>query len=155
MRLAYHLPPMGLQLQIDEDLKQAMRDKAAQKLGVLRMLKSAVKNLAIEKGEISETEIVVVIRKEISKREDSITSFKAGGREDLAANELAEIEFLKPYLPAGLSEAEVEKIVNDAITETGATTKQQMGAVMKIAQAKAAGRVDNKTLSQLVQKLLK
>jgi len=146
---------MGLQEKIDEDLKQAMRDKAQQKLGVLRMLKSAVKNVAIEKGAISETEIVVVIRKEISKREDAAKSFKDGGREDLATNELAEIEVLKAYLPAGLSEAEVEKIVHDSIAEVGATTKQQMGAVMKVAQVKAAGRVDNKTLSQLVQKLLK
>lgn len=132
-----------------------MRDKAQQKLGVLRMLKSAVKNVIIEKGSISETEIVTAVRKEISKREDSVKSFKEGGREDLVANETAEIEVLKAYLPAGLPEAEIEKIVHDSIAEVGATTKQQMGAVMKAAQAKAAGRVDNKTLSQLVQKLLK
>lgn len=134
-----------------------MRDKAATKLGTLRMLKSAVKNLALEKGDITkitDDDVITVLRKEIKKREDSITSYKEGGRQDLADTELAEIDILKVYLPASLPAEEIEKIVKDAIAEVGATDKKQMGAVMKAAQAKAAGRVDNKTISQLVQKLL-
>lgn len=150
---------MSLTAQIDNDLKQAMLHKEAEKLGVLRMLKSAVKYAAIEKGGAdfvpSDAEVVAVIRKELKKRHDSVESYVSANRPDLADKEKKELAFLESYLPAGLSQAEIEKIVADAVAEVGATTKAQMGAVMKIAQAKAAGRADGKTLSTLVQRLLK
>ncbi|MFH1066936.1 MAG: GatB/YqeY domain-containing protein [bacterium] len=149
---------MSLVQRIDEELKQAMRDKNAEKLSVLRMLKSAVKYAAIEKhgadGVPTDAEVIAAVRKEMKKRQDSIESFKKGGREDLAAKEQAEMKHLDGYLPSAMTPAETEKLVKDSIAEAGATSKAQMGAVMKIAQAKAAGRADNKTLSQLVQKLL-
>ncbi len=149
---------MSLVKQIDEDLKTAMKAKEAEMLSVLRMLKSAVKYAAIEKhgadGEATDAEVFAAIRKEAKKRQDSIESFKSGGREDLAKKEESELKILEKYLPKAMSSEEVEKLVKDVIAETGATTKAQMGMVMKAAQAKSEGRVDNKTLSMLVQKSL-
>ncbi|MDE1169928.1 MAG: GatB/YqeY domain-containing protein [Verrucomicrobium sp.] len=149
---------MSLSAQIDQHIKEAMLARQADRLGVLRMLKAAVKNAAIEKGGAdsvpADIDVVAVIRKEVKKRQDSIASFQAGNRPELAAKEEAEIQVLQGYLPAALSEAELEKLVREAIAEAGATGKAQMGAVMKIAQAKAAGRADGKALSGLVQKLL-
>ena len=135
-----------------------MRAKDMPKLNTLRMLKAALKNASIEKGGadavLDDPEAMVVIRKQIKQRQDSIEGFEKGGRPELAANEKAEIEVLSAYLPQALSAEEVTNIVKEAITESGATTKQQMGAVMKIASAKAAGRIDGKTLSSEVQKQL-
>jgi uncharacterized protein YqeY len=149
---------MTIQEEIDADLKNAMRSRDAERLSVLRMAKSALTNAAIEKagatGGLSDTEAVAVIRRQVKQRLDSIQSFEKGGRPELAAKERKEIEFLKAYLPKPLGENEVQQIVKDAIAEVGATSKAQMGAVMKIAAEKAEGRVDGKTLSQAVQKEL-
>ena len=149
---------MTLQAQVDNDIKDAMRAKDSLKLNALRMLKTGLKNAAIEKGGadavLDDPESIVVIRKQIKQRQDSIEGFEKGGRPELAANEKAEIEVLSAYLPQGLTAEQVVELVREAIAEAGATTKQQMGAVMKIAGAKAAGRVDGKTLSSEVQKQL-
>jgi uncharacterized protein len=149
---------MSLSQRVDEDLKNAMRDKNATKLGVLRMLKSALKYAAIEKsgsgGELSDAEAAQVIRKQMKQRQDSIESFEKGGREELAAKEKEELLILNSYLPQAMSADEVAKIVRETISELGATSKAQMGAVMKAVQAKVAGRADGKTLSQEVQKQL-
>ena len=150
---------MSLVAQIDAELKKAMLAREAEKLSVLRMLKSSVKYAAIEKGGAdsvpSDADVIAVVRKEVKKREDSIASFAQAGRTDLADKEKTELEFLRVYLPAAMAEEKVEALVKEAIAETGATTKAQMGLVMKAAQAKAAGQVDGKTLSQIVQQLLK
>jgi len=149
---------MSLIAQIDADLKKAMLAREADKLSVLRMLKSAVKYAAIEKGGAdavpTDLDVLAVVRKEAKKREDSIASYSEAGRADLADKEKQELEFLRTFLPAQLPPEKVEALVREAIQETGATSKAQMGAVMKAAQAKAAGQVDGKTLSQIVQKLL-
>jgi uncharacterized protein YqeY len=149
---------MSLLAQIDADLKKAMIAREADKLSVLRMLKSAVKYAAIEKGGAdsvsTDADVLAVVRKEAKKREDSIASYSGAGRTDLADKEKQELEFLRTFLPAQLSPEKVEALVKEAIQETGATGKAQMGAVMKAAQAKAAGQVDGKTLSQVVQRLL-
>ena len=149
---------MSLQTQVDADIKDAMRAKEAAKLGVLRMLKSSLMNAAIEKGgagtQLDDAEASAVIRKEVKKRQDSVESFEKAGRSELADKEKAEIEMLGAYLPKALSADEVAAIVRDSIAEAGATARQQMGAVMKIASAKAAGRVDGKTLSAEVQRQL-
>ncbi len=149
---------MSLQAQVDNDIKDAMRAKDMPKLNTLRMLKAALKNSAIEKGGadavLDDVEASAVIRKQLKQRQDSIEGFEKGGRADLAAGERAEIEILSAYLPKGLSAEEVTALVKDAIAEAGATSKQQMGAVMKIVTAKAAGRADGKTLSSEVQKQL-
>jgi len=149
---------MTIQEEIDGDLKDAMRARDAARLSVLRMVKSALTNAAIEKigaaGVLSDFEAVAVIRKQVKQRLDSIQSFETGGRPELAAKERKEIEFLTAYLPKPLGENEIQQIVKDAIAQIGATSKAQMGAVMKIAAEKAEGRVDGKTLSQAVQKAL-
>jgi uncharacterized protein YqeY len=147
---------MSLVAKIDADIKAAMIAREADKLSVLRMLKSAVKYAAIEKGEGEPTdlEVIAVVRKEAKKREDSIASFTKADRMDLATKEKQELEFLKTLLPAQLTPERLEQLVKEAIAEVGATSKAQMGSVMKAAQAKAAGQADGKTLSQIVQRLL-
>ena len=149
---------MTLQERIDSELKDAMRAKDAQKLGVLRMLKSALKNVAIEKGgasaNLDDTEATQVIRKQVKQRQDSIESFEKGGRPELAQKEKEELAILTSYLPQAMSSDELAQVVRETIAETGATSRAEMGAVMKALQAKVAGRVDGKTLSQEVQRQL-
>ena len=142
--------------QIDSDLKDAMRAKDAGKLSVLRGLKSALKYAAIEKADaaLDDAAAIQVIRKQVKQRQDSIESFEKGGRPELAAKEKEELEILNAYLPKGLSAEELSTLVRETIAEVGASSKAQMGAVMKALQAKAAGRADGKTLSAEVQKQL-
>jgi uncharacterized protein YqeY len=149
---------MTLQERVDSDLKEAMRAKDTTKLGVLRMLKSALKYAAIAKSdaeaELSDAEAVQVIRKQAKQRQDSIESFEKGGRAELADKEKEELTILNTYLPQGMSPDELAKVVRETIAELGATSKAQMGAVMKALQAKVGGRADGKTLSSEVQKQL-
>ena len=149
---------MTLQQRVDSDLKEAMRAKDATKLGVLRMLKSALKYAAIAKSaaeaELSDAEAVQVIRKQAKQRQDSIESFEKGGRAELAEKEKEELAILNTYLPHGMSRDELAKVVRETIAELGATSKAQMGAVMKALQTKVGGRSDGKTLSAEVQKQL-
>ncbi len=149
---------MTLQERVDSDLKEAMRAKDATKLGVLRMLKSALKYAAIAKSgaeaELSDAEVVQVIRKQAKQRHDSIESFEEGGRTELAEKEKEELAILNSYLPQAISADELTEVVQQTIAETGATSKGQMGIVMKALQAKVGGRADGKTLSTEVQKQL-
>jgi uncharacterized protein YqeY len=135
-----------------------MREKSAIKLGVLRMLKAALMNAAIEKSgaqaKLDDADAVQVIRKQVKQRQDSIESFEKGGRAELAAKEKDELLILQSYLPQAMSADDIAKAVREAIAEVGATSKAQMGAVMKAVQAKVAGRADGKTLSAEVQKQL-
>ena len=149
---------MNLSERVDSELKTAMREKNAIKLGVLRMLKAALTNAAIEKGgadsKLTDAEAAQVIRKQVKQRQDSIESFEKGGRAELAAKEKEELSILQSYLPQGMSADEISKVVRETIAEVGASSKAQMGAVMKALQAKVAGRADGKTLSAEVQKQL-
>src|SRR5436309_3773342 len=149
---------MTVSERVDSDLKEAMRAKDTKKLRVLRMLKSALKYAAIAKSgaetELSDADAAQVIRKQAKQRQDSIESFEKGGRADLADKEKEELSILNGYLPQGMSAGEVAEIVRETIVEVGATSKAQMGAVMKALQVKVAGRVDGKTLSAEVQKQL-
>ncbi len=137
-----------------EDLKTAMKAKDSTTTTVLRNLKSAFKYAAIEKGgadaELSDADCQAVIRREMKKRDDSIESFEKGGRPELAEKERAEAEILKRYLPAELPEDEVSVIIDAIIADLGASSRKDMGAVMKAVQEKTAGAVDNKKLSSLV-----
>jgi hypothetical protein len=150
---------MTLLERIDADLKQAMKDKAAGRLNAIRMLKASVKNAAIEKGgpnsPMDDEEIIKLVRREVKKREDSIESYTKANREDLAKIERAEIDILKVYLPASLSASELAALVAESVKEASRAGAPTMGAVMKLATAKAAGRVDGKTLSQAVNQALK
>jgi uncharacterized protein YqeY len=149
---------MTLPERIDSDLRDAMRAKEATRLSVLRMLKAALKNAAIEKGgadaQLNDAESVQVVRKQVKQRQDSIESFEKGGRAELAAKEKEELSILQSYLPQAMSAAELAQTVRETIAELGATSKAQMGVVMKALQAKVAGRADGKALSGEVQKQL-
>ena len=147
---------MSLQEKLGQEIKAAMLAKDADRLGALRMLKSTLGYILIEKKTetISDGDFVGVVQKEVKKRRDSIEQFEKGGRPELAAKEKQEIAVLESFLPQQLSAEELEKMVRDAIAETGATSKKEMGPVIKAVQTKAAGRADGKTISQLVGKLL-
>jgi uncharacterized protein len=156
--VVYVASRMTLQQRVDSDLKEAMRAKDTTKLGVLRMLKSALKYAAIAKSdaeaELSDAEASQVIRKQVKQRQDSIESFEKGGRAELAEKEKEELAILNGYLPQAMNADDVSKVVRETISEVGATSRAQMGAIMKALQAKVAGRVDGKALSAEVQKQL-
>ncbi len=141
---------------INAELKASMLAKDADRTGALRMLKSAIGYVQIEKkvDVLPDADVLAVVAKEAKKRRDSIEEFDRGGRTELAAKERAELKVLEEFLPKQLSPEETEELVKAAIAEVGATSKKDMGAVMKAAQAKAAGRADGKVMSALVGKLL-
>jgi len=116
------------------------------------MLKSAIEYYKIEKKQekLTDADVTTVIKKQIKQRQDSIEGFEKGGRTDLVEKEKAELAVLKSYLPEELSQPQVEEVVKATITELGATTKADIGRVMKAVQAKVAGRADNRLVSQLV-----
>jgi len=147
---------MSLQEKLSQEIKTGMLAKDQERLGALRLLKSALGYLQIEKktDSLSDADFIVVVQKEIKKRRDSIEQFEKAGRTELALKEKQEIAVLEPFLPQPLSPAELEAVVRQCIAETGATGKKEMGAVIKAAQAKAAGRADGKSISQLVGRLL-
>jgi uncharacterized protein YqeY len=134
------------------DLKAAMLAKDAARTSTLRMLKSAIEYYKIEKKQeqLTDADVTAVIKKQIKQRQDSIDGFTQGGRTDLVDKEKAELAVLKSYLPEELSPAQIEQAVQAAIAELGATTKADMGKVMKAVQAKTAGRADNRLVSQIV-----
>jgi len=142
-------------IQVDADIKAAMLSKNSVALSVLRMAKTAIINAEKEKGtEVEEKDVILLIRREIKKRQDSIDAFVKANRIELANKEENEIKILSVYLPKELSQKELLDIVTSSISETGAGSKKQMGAVMKLAMEKANGQVDGKTLSALIQKYL-
>ncbi|MHA3773760.1 GatB/YqeY domain-containing protein [Verrucomicrobiota bacterium sgz303538] len=150
---------MDFQARIDNDLKEAMKAREADRLAVLRMLKTALKNASIEQGgadaRLDDVAAMAVVRKEMKKRQDAVEGFEKGGRPELAAKERLEAEILQGYLPQPLTPEELQKLVADCIAEVGATSKAQMGAVMKLATERAAGRADGKALSAAVAAQLK
>lgn len=141
---------------LSAEIKASMIAKDTVRLGTLRLLKSAAGYLQIEKkvDSLTEADFLALVQREAKKRKDSITQYEAGGRPDLALGEKAELAVLETYLPKALSPAELEALVREAISETGATSKAQMGLVMKAAQTKAAGRADGRAISALVNSLL-
>lgn len=141
---------------MDQEIKTAMLAKDTVRLGVLRLLKSALKYYQIEKklDVVAETDLISVVQKQLKQRQDSIESFQQANRQDLAEKELAEAAILKTFLPQALSEDELENLVTSVIAELGATTKTQLGLVMKAAIAKAAGRADGKAINAIAAKKL-
>jgi uncharacterized protein YqeY len=147
---------MSLQERISQEIKAAMLAKDADRLSALRMLKSAMGYVQIEKKTetLSDADVTAIVQKEVKKRRDSVEQFEKGGRAELATKEKAEITVLESFLPKAMSPEELEALVKATIQETGATSKKDMGPVIKAVQAKAAGRADGKTISTLVGKLL-
>jgi uncharacterized protein YqeY len=147
---------MTLQERIQQELKAAMLAKEADRLATLRLLKSALGYLQIERktDNLSDPEVINVVQKEIKKRRDSIEQYTAGGRPELAEKEAREIAVLEDLLPQPMSAQDLEQLVRATIQELGAVSKRDMGPVIKAVQAKAAGRADGKTISGVVGKLL-
>lgn len=139
---------------INESLKQAMRDKSTTKLNVLRSLKTAIMNASLQKGNIneplSEVEVIGLVRKQITQRQDSVNQFITGGRMELAHKESEEIDILQKFLPEELSGLQLETYIVNTITELGATSKKDMGNVIKRVVHIVNGRADNKTISKMV-----
>ena len=146
---------MSLSQQIQSDYLTAYKAKDALRLSVLRHLKTAATNLSVElKRDVNDDELLDVVLKQAKQRQDSIEQFKAGGRDDLAAIEEAELLVLKDYLPQMLEGAELEKAVNEAMQKTGASTARDMGKVMASLMEDYKGRLDGKAVSALVRSKL-
>ncbi len=147
---------MGLRETIDSDLKNAMKSGEKDKVSALRMLLAAIKNKQIDKRPepLTENDVQDTVRSLIKQRKDSIEQFAKGGRQDLVAKETAEVAVLEVYLPQQLPRAEVERMVREAIAQTGAQSAKDMGKVMKALMPVVAGRADNKLLSELVKNAL-
>jgi uncharacterized protein YqeY len=147
---------MAVAEKLAQEIKAAMLAKDADRLSTLRMLKSAIGYAAIEKkmDVLPDADAVAIAQKEVKKRRDSIDQFEKGGRPELAEKEKKEIVVLEEFLPKAMGADELEQLVKATISEVGATSKKDMGAVIKAVQAKAAGRADGKSISGLVGKLL-
>ena len=147
---------MSLQEKLSQEMKAAMLARDADRLSTLRLLKSAIGYAQIERKTETflDSEFVTLVHKEVKKRRDAIEQYEKGGRPELAAKEKQEITVLETFLPQPLAAEELETLVRAAILEIGATTKKEMGPVIKAVQAKAAGRTDGKAISQAVTKLL-
>jgi uncharacterized protein YqeY len=147
-------------MRLQADLKTAMLAKDAPRTQVLRMALAAYKNEAVAKGlgpqgTLAEADALAVFKRLVKSREDSVAQFEKVGQMDRAAQERAEIEMLKPYLPAMLEGPALEAAVRAAIVQSGATVKRDLGLVMKALQAAHGGAIDGKAASALVQSLLR
>ncbi len=144
---------MSLKEQIVEDMKNAMRAKDSARLGTIRMLTAAMKQKEVDdRKDLTDTDVLGIIEKMIKQRRDSISQFEAGGRQDLADQEKAELEVLSAYMPAALSTEEIEKEVSEAVA--GAAGPQDMGKVMAVLKTRLAGRADMSVVSGMVKSAL-
>ncbi|MBI1772898.1 MAG: GatB/YqeY domain-containing protein [Burkholderiales bacterium] len=146
---------MSLKEKITDDMKAAMRAKEAVKLGTIRLLTAAMKQKEVdERVELDDGMVLAIIEKMLKQRKDSITQFEAGGRQDLADIEKAELAVLSVYMPAAMSDEEVQAAVIAAVAETGAAGPQDMRKVIDVLKAKLAGRADMGKVSGLVKAAL-
>jgi uncharacterized protein YqeY len=136
-------------------MKDAMRARAKERLGAIRLILSELKKIEVdERIDIDDTRVISVLDKMVKQRRESIKLYQAGGREELAAVEQAEIEVIQNFLPIALTADEIKAILDLAIGETGATSMKDMGAVMNIARPQLLGRADMGLVSQLVKQQL-
>jgi uncharacterized protein YqeY len=146
---------MSLKVQLTDDMKAAMRAKESERLATIRLILADIKRKEVdERIELDDAQVTAVVEKMIKQRKDSITQFEAGGRQDLADIEKAELAVLAAYMPAGLSDEEVSAEVTAAIAASGAAGPQDMGKVMGILKPKLAGRADMTAVSAQVKKAL-
>lgn len=145
-----------LEKQISADYIQAMKAKDKDRVAVLSFLRAQIKNVLIDKRveALDDVEVIAVIKKQVKQRQDSISQYRSGGREDLAAKEQMELDILKTYLPQEMSADEVEALIAQAVAQVGAAGMKDMGAVMKAMGPLTAGKADNKLVSELVRKKL-
>lgn len=143
---------MSVKTRLTEDMKQALRSGDKGRLSVVRMALAAIQQREVdERIELDDAALVSVIEKLVKQRQDSVEQYRAGGRDDLADKEQAEIEVLKTYLPEPLSEAELASLLEEAIEKTGADSMKDMGRVMGYIKARAAGRADMSVISARVR----
>jgi uncharacterized protein YqeY len=134
---------MSLKERITEDMKAAMRSGERERLGVIRMITSAIKQREVdERIVLDDAQVLSVLEKMIKQRKESVAQFQAGNRQDLADKETAEITLLQSYLPAQLSDAELDALIGEAVAASGAASIKDMGKVMAIIKTKAQGRAD-------------
>lgn len=147
---------MTLREKINNDLKEAMKAKDNKKRDALRLLTSAFKQIEVdERKELSDEDVIKIIQNQIKRRDDAAGQYKAAGREELMQIELDEIAVYMPYLPAQLSDEELNAAIATIITNVGATTPKDMGKVMGVASKELAGKADGKRISECVKSLLK
>jgi uncharacterized protein len=146
---------VSLKERITEDMKTSMRSGDKERLACVRLILAAVKQREVdERIQLDDTQLLAVLEKMIKQRRESITQFEAGGRADLVAKETAELAILSAYLPAQLSDAEVESLIKSAIAATGATTMKDMGKVMAAVKPQVQGKTDMGALSARIKGLL-
>ena len=146
---------MALRDRITEEMKTALRAGAKERLATIRLALAAIKQREVdERITLDDTQVLAVLEKMIKQRREAITQFESGGRADLVAKETAEIAVLQTYLPAQMSEAEVEALIAEAIAATGATTIKDMGKVMAVVKPKAQGRADMGAVSARIKQKL-
>jgi uncharacterized protein len=146
---------MTLKAKLTEDMKAAMKGGDKERLGVIRLVNSAIKQREVdERIELDDAAVLAVLEKMLKQRRDSVQQFEAAGRQDLADVEKAEMAIIEAYLPAKMSDDELEAIVAAAVAESGATTAKDMGKVMGLVKAKVAGRADMSKVSESIKKKL-
>jgi uncharacterized protein len=146
---------MPLKDRITEDMKTAMRAGEKERLATIRLILSAIKQREVdERITLDDSQVLAAIEKMIKQRKEAITQFEAGGRADLVAKETAEIAILQAYLPAQMSDAEVDALIAEAIASTGAASIKDMGKVMGAVKSKAQGRADMGAVSARIKQKL-
>lgn len=139
---------MSLKERITEDMKSAMRAKETERLGTIRMIQAAIKQREVdERITLDDAQILAVLEKMIKTRKESVAQFQSGGRTDLVAKEQREIDLLQAYLPAQLSEAEIDALIAESIAQSGASSIKDMGKAMALLKQKAQGRADMASVS--------
>ncbi len=146
---------MTLKERITEDMKAAMRAAEKERLSTIRMVQAAIKQREVdERIVLDDAQVIAVLEKMVKQRKESIAQFEQGGRQDLADKEQAEIVLLQSYLPAQLSDAEIDALIKEAVAATGAASVKDMGKVMAAVKAKAAGRADMGAVSARIKAVL-
>ena len=146
---------MALKERITEDMKSAMRAGEKDRLGTIRLALAAIKQREVdERVSLDDAQVLVVLEKMIKQRKEAISQFDSGGRADLVAKETAEIAVLQGYLPAQMSEAEIDALIAEAITATGAASVKDMGKVMAVVKPRAQGRADMGAISARIKQKL-
>lgn len=144
-----------LKAKLQDDLKEAMKNKENEKRDAIRFLMSALKQIEVdERKELSDADIIKIIQKSLKQREDSMAAFKEAGREDLYAKELAEAAILKVYLPEQLSDEALKAIIQKHIEATGATSLKEIGKIMPLVLAECSGVADGKRINMLAKEIL-
>lgn len=145
---------MSLKEQLQQDLHQAMRTHDERRKLALRLVLTAVQMAEVEQGPLSDEQVLELIRREVKRREEALELVRLSGRQDLLAQDQAELEILRAYLPQGLSAAEIQALAQAAIAEVGATSPADLGKVMKVLMPRVKGKADGQWVNQIVRTLL-